>query len=79
MFERELTRATDVAVDAVNTTALHLRRVAGYICTALGRTAREVGDMVWDFQDLGADLRPSGQRSHRQPDAKVLDLRRRLG
>ncbi|OBG19258.1 hypothetical protein [Mycobacterium sp. 852002-51057_SCH5723018] len=78
MFERELNRATDIAVELVNTTAVHLGRVVGFVSAALGRTARELADMVWDYRDLAGDLRPSGPRSHRAPDAVVLDLRRRL-
>jgi hypothetical protein len=75
MFERELDRATDVAVDAVNATAVHLRRVAGLICNAVGRTARELADMVWDYQDLAGDVRCCDLPSDRGPDAVVLELR----
>jgi hypothetical protein len=57
MLERELERATDVAFEAVNATAVHLRRIVGFVSTALGRAVREVADLAWDYQDLAGDLR----------------------
>jgi hypothetical protein len=79
MFERVLNRATDLATEAVNSTAVHLRRVVSHVCAALGRTARELTDMVWDYQDLASDLRRSELRDDHRADAVVIDLRRRLG
>jgi hypothetical protein len=79
MFERVLNRATDVAAEALNSTVVHLRRAVSHVCAAVGRTAHEFADMVWDYQDLAGDLRPSEWRDDRRPDAVVIDLRRRLG
>jgi hypothetical protein len=56
MLEQELDRATDVAFEAVNATAMHLRRIVGLVSTALGRVAHEVADLAWNYQDLAGDL-----------------------
>jgi hypothetical protein len=50
-------RLADIAVEAVNTTVLHLRRIVGALCTALGRTRREVSDLAWDYRDLAGSAR----------------------
>ena len=59
MLEQELDRAADVALEAVNATAMHLRRIVGLISAALGRVAQEVADLAWDYEDLAGDLRRS--------------------
>jgi hypothetical protein len=79
MFERPLNRATDVATEVVNSTAVHLQRVVSHLCAALGRTAHELTDMIWDYQDLASDLRRSELRDDHRANAVVIDLRRRLG
>jgi hypothetical protein len=75
MREHESERATDVVFEAVNATAMHLRRIVGFVSTALGRAAQEVADLVWDYQNLAGDLRqfvPSRNGLH---DADPTDLR----
>jgi hypothetical protein len=62
MLERELTRIADIAVEAVNATALHVRRIVGAVYTALGRAKREVSDLAWDYNDLAGSVRWSAQR-----------------
>lgn len=57
MLERSIDRAADLAFEVVNTTATHARRVAGIVSTALGLTARELSDLVWDYLDLASQLR----------------------
>jgi hypothetical protein len=74
MLERGLDRATDVAFEAVNVTAMHLRRIAGLVCTALARAVQEVEDLVWDYQDLAGDLRRSDRLSNGLHDAGSSDL-----
>ena len=59
MLEQELDRAADVALEAVNATAMHLRRIVGLISAALGRVVQEVADLAWDYEDLAGDLRRS--------------------
>jgi hypothetical protein len=61
MLERELDHANDIACEAVNATAMHLRRIAGLVATALARAAHEVADLAWDYRDLAGDL-SSGAR-----------------
>jgi hypothetical protein len=58
MLEREVDRATRVALEAVRTAAMHLRRMVGVISTALARVAREFGDLVRDYQDFSTRLPP---------------------
>jgi hypothetical protein len=59
-------RVAYVAVEAVNATVnatvRHLRRIVAVLCTALGRTRREVRELAWDYQDLAASVRVSGRR-----------------
>jgi hypothetical protein len=76
MLERELDRATYVAFEAVNATAVHLRRAVGFVSTALGRAAREVADLAWDYQDLAGDLRQSVRGWNGPHDVGPIDLRR---
>ncbi|ORV61659.1 hypothetical protein [Mycobacterium europaeum] len=63
MLVRELNRIADIAVEAVNVTVLHVRRIVGVLCTALGRTKREVSDLAWDYGDLAATVRFSARSS----------------
>lgn len=62
-LERELNRIADIAVETVNVTVLHVRRIVGALCTALGRAKREVGDLAWDYSDLATSARFSARRS----------------
>lgn len=89
MLERELNRIVDIAVEAVNATVLHVRRIVGALGTALDRTKREVSDLAWDYGDLAASVRftarssrastGDGQVAHSEHVADVIsiDLRRR--
>ncbi|OBA64123.1 hypothetical protein A5647_03460 [Mycobacterium sp. 1100029.7] len=90
MLQRELNRIADIAVEAVNATALHVRRIVGAVYTALGRAKREVGDLAWDYNELAASVRWSEQRrsastrdgadsvhSEQIADVISIDLRRR--
>ncbi|GBG37594.1 hypothetical protein NJB14197_50480 [Mycobacterium montefiorense] len=61
VLERELNRIADIAVEVVNVTALHVRRIVAALCTALGRTKREVSDLAWDYSELAASLRRSAR------------------
>lgn len=63
MLERELNRIADIAVEAVNVTVLHVRRIVGALCTALDRTRHEVGDLAWDYGDLATSVRFSARRN----------------
>lgn len=87
MLQRELNRIADIAVEAVNVTVLHLRRIVAALCTALGRTKREVGNLAWDYSELAGSVRrrsgtatgQHGKTTQSQDIADVisLDLRRR--
>ena len=89
MLQRELNRIADIAVEAVNATALHVRRIVGALYTALGRAKREVGDLAWDYNELAGSVRWSichssavadrGQAAQSEHIADVIsiDLRRR--
>ena len=88
MLERELNRIADIAVEAVNVTVLHVRRIVAALCTALGRTKREVSDLAWDYSELAGSVRRRssrtatdhrGQTAESQEIADVIsiDLRRR--
>jgi hypothetical protein len=87
MLERELNRIADIGVEAVNVTVLHVRRIVAGLCTALGRTKREVSDLAWDYSELAGSVRrrsstPTahrGQTAESQEIADVIsiDLRRR--
>ncbi|WP_077089046.1 hypothetical protein [Mycobacterium rhizamassiliense] len=83
-------RIADIAAEAVNATVLHLRRIVGALCTALGRTRREVSDLAWDYQNLAASVRFSARRgrastadegpamqSEHVADVISIDMRRR--
>ncbi len=58
-----LTRATDAAHEAVHATALYVRRIVGAVTTAASRVAKESGDLVWNYQDVAADLRRPGEKT----------------
>ena len=90
MLERELNRIAGIAVEALDVSVLHVRRIAGALCIALDRTKREVSDLAWDYGDLAASVRFSarnsrlttghdGQVMHGEHLADVIsiDLRRR--
>lgn len=90
MLERELNRIAGIAVEAVNVTVLHVRRIVGGLCAALDRAKREVSDLACDYSDLAASVRFSarssrvssghdGQVTHSEHVADVIsiDLRRR--
>jgi hypothetical protein len=90
MLQRELNRIADIAVEAVNATALHVRRIVGALYTALGRAKREVGDLAWDYNDLAGSVRWSTRHSSAVTDHRAqatqsehiadvisIDLRRR--
>ncbi len=90
MLERELNRIAYIAVEAVNATALHVRRMVGALCTAVGRAEREVNELAWDYNELAGSVRWSHRRSSTRADdrdqsvhseriAEVIsiDLRRR--
>jgi hypothetical protein len=87
MLERELNRIADIAVEAVNVAVLHVRRIVAALCTALGRTKREVSDLAWDYSELAGSVRRRsstvtgrhGQTAESEEIADVIsiDLRRR--
>ncbi|OCB62818.1 hypothetical protein A5677_11340 [Mycobacterium malmoense] len=90
MLVRELNRIADTAVEGVNVTVLHVRRIVGALCAALARTKCEVGDLAWDYTDLAASVGFSarssraftgddGQAMHGEDVADVIsiELRRR--
>jgi hypothetical protein len=90
MLQRELNRIVDIAAEAVNATALHVQRIVGALCTALGRAKREVGDLAWDYNELAGSVRWSARRrtaatdipgetvhTERIADVISMDLRRR--
>ncbi|BBY01313.1 hypothetical protein [Mycobacterium seoulense] len=90
MLERELNRVADIAVEAVNVTVVHVRRIVSALCTALDRTKREVSDLAWDYSDLATSVRFSTRsssasagddaqvmRSEHVADVISIDLRRR--
>lgn len=52
-----IAKGADAAREAVHTTLLHLRRIAGALSEAVGRVTRETRDLVWDYRDVASDLR----------------------
>jgi hypothetical protein len=79
-------RIADIAVEAVHVTVLHVRRIVAALCTALGRTKREVSDLAWDYGELAGSVRRRrsasgrhGQTAESQEIADVIsiELRRR--
>ena len=67
-----LTRGTDAAHEAVHATVVHLRRIVGAVSVALGRVRREAQDLVWDYQDVAADLRWPSVSDEPQIEPPVL-------
>jgi hypothetical protein len=67
-----LTRGTDAAHEAVHATVVHLRRIAGSVSVALTRVTRETQDLVWDYQDVAADLRRPSIDGATQPAPREL-------
>ena len=67
-----LTRGTDAAHEAVHATVVHLRRIVGAVSVALGRVRREAQDLVWDYQDVAADLRRPSVSDEPQIEPPVL-------
>ncbi|MCW2687869.1 MAG: hypothetical protein JWR37_2759 [Mycobacterium sp.] len=71
---REIERAVDVTHEAVNAAAMHARRIVGIVSTAAGRLAREVGDLVWDYQDMASAARRPVRDEMSLRDVGVIDL-----
>lgn len=76
MLEREINRASNVVLDAVHTTVMHLRRIVEFASTVVARTSQEVHDLAWDYQDLAGDLR-DGVVGKDVDNVIHLDARRR--
>lgn len=57
MLDRE--RANDISLEAVNTTAIHLRRIVALAFTALRQVAEEISDLASYYQDVAVELRHS--------------------
>jgi hypothetical protein len=68
MPDRNLDRATDVAIEAANATVVHLGRIAKLVATALGRAAQEVADLVLIYQDLASEFNKSSRDGKSQRD-----------
>jgi hypothetical protein len=66
-----LTRGTDAAHEAVRATVLHARRIVGAVSLAVNRVGRETQDLVWDFQDVAADLRRPGDEGTQPPQREL--------
>lgn len=73
-----LARGSDAALEAAHTTVMHLQRMAGAISGAAGRLRREAGDLVWDYQDVAADLRRPAASDRDLPAIAPIDLHRRV-
>jgi hypothetical protein len=70
--------AKDAALEAVNVTALHARRIVAALAKAIGQTRREVSDLVWDYNDLAGGVRRRKDRGEdRLAEVVPIDLRRR--
>jgi hypothetical protein len=67
-----MTRGTDAAQEAVHATVVHVRRIAGSVSVALARVTRETQDLVWDYQDVAADLRRPSIDGATQPVPREL-------
>jgi hypothetical protein len=67
-----LMRGTDAAREVVHATVVHLRRIAGSVSVALTRVTRETQDLVWDYQDVAADLRRPNIDGAAQPAPREL-------
>ena len=62
-------RTTDAAHEAVAATTLYARRIVGAVITAASRVAKDSGDLVWNYQDVAADLRRPDERGGEALDA----------
>ncbi len=65
-------RATDAAHEAAHATTLYLRRIVGTVTSAASRVVKESGDLVWNYQDVAADLRRRGDKRALR-DAKTVE------
>jgi hypothetical protein len=52
-----LRRGTYAVHEAAHATVVHARRMVGAVAGAATRVKRETRDLVWDYQDVAADLR----------------------
>ncbi|GFG62565.1 hypothetical protein MKUB_00550 [Mycobacterium kubicae] len=78
-----LGRGAEVAVarsafavhQVLDTTVLHLRRIAGAVSETLTRVTREARDLAWDYQDMAADLHNFAvdERSRANPNKRHSD------
>jgi hypothetical protein len=57
MLDRE--RADDIALEALNATASHLRRIVTLGSTAFWQVSQEVVDLARYYRELAAELRHS--------------------
>lgn len=62
-----LSRGSRAAHEAVHATALYVRRIIGAVTMAANRVAKESGDLVWNYQDVAAELRRPGKDASRPP------------
>lgn len=76
MLMRELTRASNVAMEAVTVTAMHVRCIVGLVSALVTRAAQEVEDLVWDYQNRSGDLR-DGLAGDGLDNVIPIDSRRR--
>lgn len=73
-----LTRGTGAAHEAAHVTVLHLRRIVGALSQAVLRVKREAEDLVWDYQDVAADLRREEDLAvDSPPNIRQIDLRQK--
>lgn len=72
-----LTRGTDAAHEAAHVTVLQVRRIAGALAEAVLRVKREADDLVWDYQDVAADLRREDSAVDAPTNLGRIDLRRK--
>lgn len=76
MLQLRINRASAFALDIVNATATHLERIVGLVSSTLVGTSHEVGDLVWEYQDLTGDLR-RGLGENGLDNVISIDARRR--
>ena len=60
-------RGADAAHEAVHATTLYVRRIVGAVASAATRVAKDSRDLVWNYQDVAADLRRSRSGGKRLP------------
>ena len=56
-----LRRGANAGQEAVHVTTLYVRRIVGALSVAVSRVAKESRDLVWNYQDVAADLRRPAQ------------------